>query len=51
MIRVQYYNGKKWIDTAEWVNAGIAWASLGGDTFNHRIVDENDNVLKEDTKF
>ena len=48
MIRLQYYNGKEWQTVSEWGNAEIAWATLGGDTYNYRIVDENDNVLKVD---
>ena len=51
MIRVQYFNGKEWETISEWGNQIIAWGSLGGDTYNHRIVDENNNVLKKDTTF
>lgn len=51
MVRLEYFNGKKWELVSEWPNALIAWVSLGTDTFNYRVVDENGNVLKEDTVF
>ncbi len=50
MIRIQYFNGKEWTTVSEWAT-DIGWASLGGDTYNYRMIDENDNILKKDTKF
>lgn len=51
MVRLEYFNGKEWVFVQEWQNAEIAWATLGGDTFNYRVVDEKGIVLKEDTVF
>ena len=49
MVRLEYFNGKEWVLVEGWHNAGAACATLGGDTFNYRVVDENGKVLKEDT--
>ena len=51
MVRLEYFNGKEWLLVEEWQNAEIAWVTLGGDTFNYRVVDEKGNVVKEDTIF
>ena len=45
MVRLEYFNGKEWILIQEWPNAEIAWCTLGGDTFNYRVVDEKGNVF------
>jgi len=51
MVQLQYFNGKVWVLVEGWPNAEIAWATLGGDTFNYRVVDEDGGILKEDTIF
>lgn len=50
MIKLQYFNGKKWVDVSTWQNETIAWISLGGDDFNYRTVDEQGNVLTDKSK-
>lgn len=51
MVRLEYFNGKEWTTVEYWQNAEIAWATLGGDTFNYRLIDEYGKVIKEDTVF
>ena len=50
MIKIQYFNDKKWTTVSEWATE-IGWASLGEDTYNYRMIDEDDNILKEGIKF
>ena len=50
MIKLQYFNGTKWIEVSEWVTEKLAWISLGGDTYNYRTVDEDGNVLTDWTE-
>lgn len=49
MYRLEYYNGSEWVLVQEWYNEILAWASLGGDNYNYRIVDKDGNVVKENT--
>ena len=49
--KVEYFNGKEWVFVSSWTNAELGWATLGGDTFNYRLVDDEGNVIKEDTQF
>lgn len=50
MVKTQYYNGKEWIYTGdEWPNHQLAWMQLGGDNYNHRVIDENGKVLIQNT--
>lgn len=52
LVKTQFFNGEKWIDTGdEWPSVTLAWAQLGRDNFNHRVVDKQGNVLKENTNF
>ena len=51
MVTLQYFNGKEWENIATWSNENVAWSTLGGDTFNYRVIDENGKVLIEDTVF
>jgi|LGOV01.1.fsa_nt_gb expansin (peptidoglycan-binding protein) len=50
MIKLQYFNGKEWVDVSEWHNEAMAWISLGDDNFNYRTVDVNGNVLTDKSK-
>lgn len=47
MIYLQYWNGTEWVGAGEWHNETIAWASLGGDDFNYRTVDDKGVVLTD----
>jgi expansin (peptidoglycan-binding protein) len=47
MVKLQYFNGKKWIDCGEFHNERIAWISLGSDNLNYRTIDENGAVLTD----
>ena len=47
MIKLQYFNGKEWVDCGEWANEQIAWISLGGDDMNYRTVDASGKVLTD----
>ncbi len=39
MVQIQWWNGTEWIDVGEpWANEDWAWASLGGDNNNYRII-------------
>jgi hypothetical protein len=51
MVTLQYFNGKEWEDLEQWPNKEIAWSTLGGDTFNYRVIDKDGNVLISDTVF
>jgi len=44
MKTIQYYNGKEWVFVSEW-KSPIGWLSLGDDTWNLRMIDENENVI------
>lgn len=44
MKTIQYYNGKEWIFVSEWESI-IGWYSLGDDTFDLRMIDENGDVI------
>lgn len=46
MVTLQYFDGQNWIDEGQWPNELIAWATLGDDNYNYRVVDEKGNVLK-----
>jgi len=50
MIRLEYFDGKKWIFVSEWVNEILAWVSLGGDNLNYRTIDEKGKVLTDKSK-
>ena len=45
MIELQYFNGTEWIKVGTWGNEEIAWATLGGDNYNYRTIDEDGKVL------
>ena len=47
MITLEYFNGKEWINTGRFNNEWMCWASLGGDNYNYRTVDENGKVLTD----
>lgn len=47
MVRLQWYDGKKWIDVGKFHNNTFAWMSLGSDNLNYRTMDENDKILKD----
>ncbi len=46
MVLIQWFDGQKWIDCETWQNAEIAWATLGGDNYNYRVIDAEGKVLK-----
>jgi expansin (peptidoglycan-binding protein) len=47
-IRLQYFNGKKWVNVGRpFVYEHIAWMTLGGDDKNYRTVDAQGNVLTD----
>ena len=46
MVTIQYWEGTTWIDVETWQNAEIAWATLGGDNYNYRVIDKDGEVLK-----
>ena len=51
MVRVEYFNGKGFIDCGEFNNERVAWISLGGDNYNYRVVDiDTGKVLKSNIK-
>jgi len=50
MIKLEYFDGKKWVFVSEWANENLAWVSLGGDNWNYRTVDENGKVLTDKSK-
>jgi len=47
MVKLEYYNGKEWIEVDVYNNETIAWVALGGDDFNYRTVDEQGNILTD----
>lgn len=47
MIKLQYWNEKKWVNAGEFMNEHICWISLGGLNANYRTVDENGKVLTD----
>ena len=47
MIELQYFNGTEWIKVGTWGNEEIAWATLGGDNYNYRTIDEDSKVLTD----
>lgn len=47
MVKLEYFNGKEWVDAGVFPNERIAWISLGGDDVNYRTVDEDGNVLTD----
>lgn len=51
MYKLEYFNGKEWTHVSEWANGNMAWISLGGDTYNYRLLDPNGKVIKSDTIF
>ena len=38
MVRLEYWNSKKWILCGQWHSEHNAWESLGGDDYNYRTV-------------
>lgn len=48
MVKLQYFNKGIWETISTWYNEGMAWASLGGDTYNYRVIDQNGKALKID---
>ena len=48
MYRLEYWNGKEWIDCGEWVNETLAWVSLGGDDKNYRTVNVDTGEVMTD---
>ena len=52
MYKTQYYNGNEWIFTGdEWPQWQLNWGQLGGNDFNHRVIDENGQVIIENSEF
>lgn len=47
MTTLQYWDGTKWLNTGTWNNERMAWASLGGDDYGYRTIDEDGNVLTD----
>lgn len=50
MIKLEYFDGTKWVFCDEFHSEWMAWASLGGDDYNYRTVDEDGNVLMDKSK-
>ena len=46
MVKLQYFDGTKWDTISEWVNAHLAWISLGRDNHNYRVIDADENILR-----
>ena len=42
---LEYYNGTQWIGCGTWSSAELAWASLGNDNYNYRVIDVDNNVI------
>ncbi len=52
MHKTQYFNGEKWIDTGrECHNWQLAWAVLGNDNYNHRVVNENGEIIIQNREY
>jgi hypothetical protein len=51
MVILQYWTGEEWVNVDMWPNEKLAWAALGGDTFNYRVIDKDGKVLISDTVF
>lgn len=49
MIELQYFNGKEWVYVSEWISEHLAWISLGSDNYNYRTVDQDGNVLTDNS--
>lgn len=47
MVKLEYWDGTKWLKTGTWLNEWMAWVSLGGNDYNYRTVDEKGNVLTD----
>jgi hypothetical protein len=47
MIELQFFDGRQWKTINTWAKEWQAWASLGGDDFNFRTVDELQVVLTD----
>lgn len=48
MITLQYkgINGE-WTNVSQWPTEALCWATLGGDNYNYRTVDESGKVLTD----
>jgi len=44
-VRLEYWNGKKFIVCGDFYNDQLAWVSLGGDDVNYRTVDIKSNEV------
>ena len=51
MVELQYFNGTLWVNTGQWIKEDLAWASLGGDDYNYRTIDEDGRVLTDKSKY
>ena len=47
MIELQYFNGTELIRVSTWGNEQIAWATVGGDDYNYRTINEDGKVLTD----
>lgn len=50
MITLQYFDGEKWIDAGKFYTEWAAWTSLGFDNQDYRTIDENGNVLTDNSE-
>ena len=51
MVRLEYFNGEKWVPCGEFGNEMIAWISLGSDNLDYRTVDiETGDVLTDKSR-
>ena len=48
MIKLEYFNGKEWVDCGKFHSEHIAWISLGGDNLNYRTVDIKSGLVLTD---
>jgi len=47
MVKLEWFNGKDWVECGEYISNHAAWVSLGHDNINYRTLDENGNVIMD----
>jgi len=48
MIKLEWFNGKTWVEAGLFYNENMALVSLGGDDYNYRTVNEETGEVLTD---
>ncbi len=46
-VRLEYFNGKRWVPAGAFTTEWVAWQSLGGDDLNYRTTTTSGEVLTD----